>query len=73
MDAKEMRQLTVDELKAKARQGKEEIFRARFKQPSSEAKDTSAVPKTKRDVARALTLLREKELKSIQGDKQNAV
>ncbi len=61
MEAKELRQLSVEELKGKIRQGKEEIFRAQFKQQSTESKDTTIVPKLKKDVARALTILNEKQ------------
>ncbi len=41
-------------------QWREELFRAKFKMQSSEAKDTSVFRKLKQDIARALTIISEK-------------
>ncbi|NBW99918.1 50S ribosomal protein L29 [bacterium] len=60
MNAQEFRQLSVEELKGRLKQFKEELVRSRFKVQSSEARDTSVFKKIKRDVARAQTVLTEK-------------
>lgn len=59
MDAKELRQLSAEELTGRVRQWRDELFRARFKSQTAEAKDTSIFRKMKRDIARALTVLSE--------------
>jgi large subunit ribosomal protein L29 len=61
MEPSELRQFTVDELKGRILQWKEELFRARFKAQTSEAKDTSVLGKLRKDIARANTVLVEKE------------
>lgn len=60
MEAQELRQLSVEELKGRVSQFKEELVRSRFKVQSSEQRDTSLFKKIKRDVARAQTVLSEK-------------
>lgn len=60
MEPSELRQFSVDELKGRILQWKEELFRARFKAQTSETKDTSVVPKLRKDIARAFTVLNEK-------------
>jgi large subunit ribosomal protein L29 len=60
MDAKELRTLSVDELRARCRQWGEELFKARFKARTAEAKDTSIFKKLRKDIARAQTVLTEK-------------
>jgi len=60
MEAKELRTLGVDELRARCRQWGEELFRARFRAQSAETKDTSVFKKLRRDIARAQTVLNEK-------------
>lgn len=60
MEAKELRTLGVDELRARCRQWGEELFRARFQAKTAEAKDTSIFKKLRRDIARAQTVLNEK-------------
>ena len=60
MEAQELRQLSVEELKGRVNQFKEDLVRARFKVQSAEERDTSLFKKIKRDVARAQTVLSEK-------------
>ncbi len=60
MEVQELRSLSVEELKGRIKQWKDDLFRARFKAFSSEVKDTSVFGKLKRDVARASTILTEK-------------
>lgn len=60
MEAKELRTLGVEELRARCRQWGEELFRARFQAKTAEAKDTSIFKKLRKDIARAQTVLTEK-------------
>lgn len=61
MEVSELRTLNADELKGKVKGWRDELFRTRFKVQSSEARDTSTVKKLRREIARALTVLTEKE------------
>ncbi len=60
MEAQELRQFNVEELKSRVRQWRDELFRAKFKAQSSEAKDTSIFRKLRQDIARGETILNEK-------------
>ena len=60
MKAKELRDFSEADLKSRIAQWQEGVFRSRFKVESSEARDTSIVPKLRRDIARAYTILTEK-------------
>lgn len=60
MEASEVRQFSVDELKGRIRQWRDELFRNKFKTQSSEARDTSVIRKLRRDIARGETILRQK-------------
>lgn len=59
MDASELRNFSTDELSARVKQWKGELFRSRFKAQAAEARDTSVVRKLRRDIARALTIMQE--------------
>jgi len=60
MEAKELRTLSVDELKTRVHQWQDELFRAKFKAQTSESKDSSIFRKLRRDIARGLTIMNEK-------------
>lgn len=60
MELQELRALSVEDLKGRVKQWKDDLFRARFKAFSNEIKDTSVFKKLKKDVARAYTVLTEK-------------
>jgi large subunit ribosomal protein L29 len=62
MESKELRDLTMDELRAKHRQYKEELFNLRFQTAVGQLKNTSRIREVRRTIARILTLMREKEL-----------
>jgi large subunit ribosomal protein L29 len=61
MEAKELREFSIDELQTRVKQWKEELFRSKFKSEATEAKDTSVFRKLRRDIARGLTILNEKQ------------
>ncbi len=62
MKASELRQMTAQELSGRVKTWQKELFQLKFKNQSAEARDTSSVGKLRREVARALTVLKEKTL-----------
>ena len=60
--ASELRQLTVDELQVQLEEAKEEFFNLRFQRTSGQLEDFNRLSITKRNIARILTVLREKQL-----------
>ena len=64
MKAKELRKLTNEELTAREKELKEELFNLRFQLATGQLQDTMAIANTKRDIARAKTALRALELKA---------
>lgn len=61
MDAKSLRDLTIEELKEKHRQYKEELFNLRFQNAIGQLKNTSRIGEVKKTIARVLTVVQEKE------------
>lgn len=61
MTARELRELSADELQAQVREGKKKLFTLRFQLASGRLTNTAEVEKTKRHIARALTLLEERK------------
>ncbi len=61
MDAKEMRDLTVQELAARIGVLRKDLFGLRFANATGELDNTAGLGRAKRDLARALTVAREKE------------
>jgi len=64
MKAKELRELSEEELNEKAKELGREVFNLRFQKATSQLGNTSMVPKIRKDLARVKTVLR--ELKNIQ-------
>ena len=64
MKANELRKLSTEELTAKEKALKEELFNLRFQLATGQLQDTTAIVNTKRDIARAKTALRSLELKA---------
>lgn len=63
MKAVELRKLKVEELRKKADELKMELLKMRFQQKISGLDNPMAIRNLRRDVARVLTVLREKELR----------
>lgn len=61
MKARELRELSTDELRARIAEAKKKLFTLRFQLASGRLTNTAEIGKTKRDVARALTVLKERE------------
>jgi len=68
MIAKELRELSVEELAEKEREAKQELFNLRFQKATGQLGNTAIISKTKKDLARIKTVLREL---SIQGQSDN--
>ena len=61
MDAKEIRDLTEQELAARVATLRKDLFGLRFATATGELENTAGIGRTRRDLARALTVEREKE------------
>ena len=57
--ASELRELTGEELVARAREAKAELFNLRFQHATGALENTSRIAAVRRDVARLLTIQRE--------------
>lgn len=62
MKAKDLRELGVEELKEKEKELSQEFFNLRFQKATGQLGNTAMIVKTKRDLARVKTVLRELEL-----------
>jgi large subunit ribosomal protein L29 len=62
MKAKELRDLTREELRERAKELSQELFNLRFQKTTGQLGNTAMIPKTKRDLARVKTLLRESDI-----------
>jgi len=61
MDAKSLRDMTVEELMSKHSQFKEALFNLRFQNAVGQLKNTSRIREVKKTIARVLTIVHEKE------------
>lgn len=59
MDAKEIRNLTADQIVAKVADTREELMKLRFQQVTGQLTDTSRLRTLRRDIARMETILAE--------------
>jgi large subunit ribosomal protein L29 len=62
MNAKEMRDLEQAELAKQIATLRKDLFGLRFANATGELDDTAGIPRARRDLARALTVAREREL-----------
>ncbi|MFN3346607.1 MAG: 50S ribosomal protein L29 [Candidatus Bipolaricaulaceae bacterium] len=60
MKARDLRELSNDELMQKVQEWKRKLLNLRFQLTSGQLTNTAEITKTKRDIARALTILRER-------------
>lgn len=60
MKARELRDLSVDELQSKEKELFEEEFNLRFKHATGQLEKTDRLRKLRKDIARVKTILREK-------------
>jgi large subunit ribosomal protein L29 len=62
MKAKDLKELTKEEILKKEKDLKEELFNLRFQHSTGQLENTSRLKVLKKDVARVETILRQKEL-----------
>lgn len=62
MKAKDLRELSIPELKEKLSKLREELFNLRFQRALHRLENPMRIRAVRRDIARVLTVLREKEL-----------
>jgi len=65
--AKDLRQLTDDELVKKISDFKDELFRLRFQLTTGQLNNTMRLKEVRRSIARAKTILTEREMQTKQG------
>lgn len=61
MKAKEISELDTDEILAKEKQYKEELFNLRFQQATGQLENTARLKKVRKNIARIKTVLHQKE------------
>ena len=64
MKAKEIKEMTNDELVAKLDALKEELFNLRFRHATGQLENPNVLSGVKKDIARVKTIIRERELKA---------
>ena len=60
MKATEIRQMTVEELNAKLKELKSELFNLRFQHAVNQLENPHRIADVKKDIARVMTILRQK-------------
>jgi large subunit ribosomal protein L29 len=66
-EAKDLRELTDDELLGRLREGKDELFNLRFQVATGQLDNNRRLQTVRRDIARIYTVMRERELAAIAG------
>ena len=64
MKASELRALSDEDIRQKITDFSSELFNLRFQKATGQLDNTSIISKTKRNIARVKTMLREREIKS---------
>ncbi|MFZ7110445.1 MAG: 50S ribosomal protein L29 [Desulfatiglandales bacterium] len=70
MKAKELRDLSADELKEKEKELSQELFNLRFQKATGQLGNTAMLMKTRRSLARVKTVLRESEISGVNMEKR---
>ena len=60
MKTQELRKLSVEELNKSLKEARENLFNLRFKHATAQLEKVSTLPAAKRDIAKILTILKEK-------------
>lgn len=64
MDAKDIRELTQDEIEIEIERAQEEIFKLRFRAAYEELENPALLKELRRDIARMKTIQHERELQA---------
>lgn len=67
MTATELRELPDDELRQRYAEAKEELFNLRFQAVTGQLDDPRRLSRVRRDIARVLTVMREREIAAARG------
>ena len=67
MKAKQLHEMTTEELTSKVAELKGELFNLRFQLATGQLQNPMRIKQTKRDIAKAQTILREREIKAAAG------
>ena len=67
MKAKQLHEMTTEELTSKVAELKGELFNLRFQLATGRLQNPMSINQTKRDIAKAQTILREREIKAAAG------
>lgn len=67
MKAKQLHEMTTEELTSKVAELKGELFNLRFQLATGQLQNPMSIKQTKRDIAKAQTILREREIKPAAG------
>lgn len=70
MKAKELRDLSVEELKGKERELNQELFNLRFQKATGQLGNTAMLMKSRRNLARVKTVLRETDISGVLKEKR---
>ncbi|WP_027371015.1 50S ribosomal protein L29 [Desulfovermiculus halophilus] len=65
MRAREMRDMTEKELHKKLAEYNQEKFKLRFQHATGQLENTQRIPTVKKNIARILTILRQKEMEQV--------
>ena len=63
MKASEIREMSLDEIRRKERDLKEELFNLRFQHATGQLENSRKLGQTKKDIAKVKTVIRQAELK----------
>ena len=66
MKAAEIRNLTAEDLQAKLKDARAELFNLRFQMATGQLENTARIKQVKKDIARIQTEMRDRELKAVQ-------
>ncbi len=64
MKASKLHEMSTDELTVMLRDHKQELFNLRFQNATGQLGNVMVIQKTRKDIARVKTILREREIKS---------
>lgn len=67
MKAGEIRDLSIEEMQGKVTDLKQELFNLRFRHGAGELENPQRMKQIRRDVARVLTIIRERNINEAQG------
>ena len=66
MKAAEIRNLSGEDLQAKLKEARAEVFNLRFQMATGQLDNTARIKQVKKDIARIQTEMRDRELKAVQ-------